>query len=413
MKNKLFEPVNAQCKTYYLLVSTFILTVFLFVIFTSRLLANDRSDLEIGVPQAMESPTSECFGAVLSPDGEYFYTLREELLTQYRISPFSKVGSIKIDREEFENTRNENLCRVLLSNDKTKLIIVFSRKILLIDTITGKMLNKFEIEHRELKIRGAVVNGKELVLLLLDSEGNSFHLAIRDTNTLKLKRKFHDLGVSFGFFPDRYYWGISNIQDRIYLATRQSLLVLNSNTYGAELTVLCKHSCRQPKISKDYKKLYVWNVLSVIDHLIGRTTSYDERFVKDVMVFDQETRESRFEKKNDVSRVELDPVLTTRSQASRARDYFMLSPGRIARATLVNLNTNTLFGFYQYDSGEAILMEKQRGGEFKYIHLTPRARKYLMMKNSDGNVLPINDETFEQYYRKARTHQGQLNENKK
>lgn len=380
-------------------------SLLIFVMFSVSLAACAENEQEIGVPKAMKSTTTGCFGAVLSPDGEHFYTLREELLTRYRNSPFEKIGSIVIAREELEKNRNESSCRVLLSNDQSKLIIVFAYKILLLDTNTGKMLHKFERKHRGSGIVSAVLDGNELVLLDRE-EGDSFHLSIRDSNSLKVKREIRDLGKNFGFYPDQKLSdGISIIQDRIYLVTGESLLVLNRKTYASELLVICKYTCNVPTISKNFKKLYVWNVLSVTDHLKDKKTSYDDGLVKKVMVFDQGTRESRFENRNDINRVNLYPILAGREQISRVKDYLMVSKGRsTAWAILANLKTDTVFSFRQYDFGEAILMERLRGGEYTYFQLTQRARKYLMMKNRDGEIVPINEKTFNKYYRKTRVH---------
>ncbi len=367
---------------------------------------NAERNQEIGVLKAMKSSTTGCFGAILSPDGEHFYTLREELLTRYRISPFEKIGSIVIDREELEKTRNESSCRVLLSNDKSKLVIVFTHKILLLNTNTGKMLNKFEMKQRGKGIAGVVLDGNELVLLDRE-DGEYFTLSIRDVNTFKLKRKIHNLS-SFGFHPNRRTSipAVSKIQNRIFLETETSLLVLNRNTYDPELFVLCKYTCKNPTASKNYQKLYVWNVLSVTDHLKEKKTTYEGTLQKKVMVFDQETREASFTNRNDISRIDLVPTLVNTEQISRVKDYLMVSKrGPNSMAGLVNLKTDVGFTFYQYDSGEAILREWPRGGEYyTYFYLTPEAKRHLMMKNRDGEIVPINDATFNKYYRKTRVH---------
>ena len=56
------------------------------------------------------------------------------------------------------------------------------------------------------------------------------------------------------------------------------------------------------------------------------------------------------------------------------------------------------FRFSQYESGEAILFEGQIGGLFQNFQFTPGARKYLLMKNSAGKIVPINDATFNKYH---------------
>ena len=65
-----------------------------------------------------------------------------------------------------------------------------------------------------------------------------------------------------------------------------------------------------------------------------------------------------------------------------------------------DLNSRMRFRFTLYESSEAILFECPIGDLCKKFQLTPNARKYLIMKNSEGKIVPINDATFEKYYRK-------------
>jgi hypothetical protein len=374
--------------------------------------ATAADDQEIGVPQAMEAPVKGCFGAVLSPDGEHFYTVREGLLTQYKINPFKKIGSVAIDWEPLKDRPSEPRCRVLITNDKSKLIIVYYDKMFLLDASTGKILNKFERSELGRAFSYAVLNENELVMLdTYLSEDAYFHnLTIWDANTLKFKKEIHDLGKSFGFAASQDgHPGLSKIQDRIYMTTGRSLAVLNSKTYMPELTLAIRPdpnlpSFGMPKISKNFQKLYVGKVSEVTDHLNGKHASYGESKFSSVLVFDNKTREFRIENINNISREELDPFLVHPRQLSRNKGYVMVSDGSSqAYAFLVNLNSDVWFPFnrtgvlirsYQYEFGEAILL-----GSDKYFLFTPGARKYLMMKNSTGKIVPINDATFTKYLR--------------
>lgn len=363
--------------------------------------AATEANQEIGVPQAMQAPVKGCFGAVLSPDGDHFYSVREGLLTQYKINPFKKLGSVAIDWEQLTERRDAT-CRVLITSDKSKLIIVHRHKLFLLDINSGRVLKNFERKDWDIGTVGATLNNAELLILdmfLSDEQGDVFHLSIWDANTLKFKSEIRDLGKTFGLFPDRKYAAISKIQDRIYLATGKSLVVVNAKTYAPELTLSFRPSGHDPKISKNFQTVYVWSVSAVTDHLSGKHTTYGDTKAKSVLVFDQTTRESRFENMNSIPREEIDPILISTHQLSRTREYVMVSQGPLrALAVLANLNTGMVFQFSQYESGEAILMERRPGGEYKNFQLTPGAKKYLMIKDRAGKVVPINDAMFMKYH---------------
>lgn len=381
-----------------------VLRVLLLIMPVNALAAEDGQG--IGVPQAMEAQVKGCFGAVLSPDDDRFYTVHEGFLTQYQIKPFKKIGSIAIDQEPFKARLGYfgGRCYVLMTNDKSKLIITYQGRMFLLDAGTGQILNKLEGTGI---IIAAALNDNELVVLLLHVSGPSepatktFNLAIWDADTLKLKREIPDLGKSFGFFSYGSYEAMSKIRDRIYLASDKSFVVLNSKTYAPELSVTGFINGGSPKISKNFKKLYLWNVspeAEVTDHLNGKRTRYADA-KRSVLVFDQETREVSIENVNSIAREEFHPVLALPSQISRNKGFLMLSSNS-ARASLVNLNTGMGLSFHQYESGEAILIKPHGGDDdHKYFQLTPDARKYLMMKNSAGKIVPINDATFAKYNR--------------
>lgn len=361
-----------------------------------------EDDQEIGVPQFKEPPRVKgCFGAVLSPVDDRLYVLQERRLIQYQIKPFRMVGSIPIDWEQFEETRRDSDCRVLITSDKSKLIIVYRYRMYLLDTNTGRVLSKFEKRDWERGMDGAVVNGNDLLMFEYES-GNErqIGLSIWDANTLKLKRVVRDLGRRFGFVQDRQLLeAISRDTDRIYLATAERLVVLNGRTYDPELTFELKGFKRYPAISKDFQRLYVWNPSSVTDHISGKTTTFGDAQTDNALVFDYETREFSIAKTDSIVRDQLALVIVRPSigQLSRNKNYSLLSlkSGRpIAR--LENLRTGERLNFQQYEPGEAILYDQD-----SYFGFTPGGRKYLEMKTATRLGVPINEATFNKFHRAA------------
>lgn len=390
----------------------------LLLVFPVSACATAKTDQEIGVPQAMEVPVKGCAAAVLLPDEGRIYSVYEGVLTRYAINPFKKLGSTVIDWGQLKDRLAR--CRVGITNDKSKFVLIYDDKILLLDASTGQILNM--VERKDGYFGSAILNDNELVTLDLDREGASggaafsFNLTIRDADTLKFKREIRDVGKSFDLFWGRSSRTTMSISPRrIYLATDQSLVVLNSKTYAPELSLFRSdifEAADSPKISKNFQKLSFRGVSKVTDHLTGKTASFDDASSERVLIFDQETRVFHQETREyirgeiteRISGEEYVGFIGRRLHISRDKEYLMSPAGPSVGALLMNLSTGIGVIFKQYESGEAILKERLISGGPEYFQLTPGARKYLMMKNSAGKIVPINDATFAKYHKTESSH---------
>lgn len=364
--------------------------------------ASPEAEQEIGIPQPMESRAKGCFGVVLSPAGDGFYSVRDGLLTHYQIDPFKKTASVPIDEAQLKDIPEKTECRVLITDDRTKLILVFPEWIVTLDRSTGKIIKNMGREGalKRGRIEASTLNGNDLVILGAFSEG--FRLTVLDARSHQFKMQISDLETTFKFlYTDTGCCFITKIQERLYLTSGRSVVVLNSKTYAPELTVSARASIGAG-ISKDYRKLYLRSGRFVTDPLYHYEKDYGEAVENNtVLVFDQETRQIHFEKidfdKVWLMRDKFDPLLFTRNP-SRNRDYASYSQRE--RAGFSSRNANISYIFYQYESGEAILIEKRPKGLLLPVwkfQLTPDARQYLMMKDGAGKLVPINDITFNKY----------------
>ena len=373
-------------------------------------LATAEAEHEIGIPQPMVTPAKGCFGVVLSPDGDGFYSVRDGLLSHYQIDPFKKTGSIAMDESQLKDITEKTECHVLIMDDRSKLIMVFREWIVVLDRRTG-VINKKLKREGELRKKGAesfTVNGDDLVFLEKISwfTGNSDHpdvtyrLLVLDARSLQPKKQISDIRERFGFLYS--YDGstsLTKIENRLYLSSGISLVVLNGKTYEPELALSTRAGqVGGIKISKDYRKLYVANVWSIRDYLTKtEKTSASPTEDRDV-TFDQDTREISFEQINfnkaRHQRDQFDPLLFA---PSRNRDYLAVKGNLNTHAVIGRKTANINYSFYPYESGEAILKMTQYPDRKMSFQLTPGARQYLMMKNSTGKLVPINDITFNQY----------------
>lgn len=389
----------------------------LLLIVSTSVFASTEADQEIGVPQPMEARAKGCFGVVLSPDGDGFYSVRDGLLTHYRIAPFKKIGSIAIDETQFKDIPDKDSCRVLITDDGSKLILVFRGWLVSLDRRTGKMTKK--IERQAVRsghpYETVTLNENDLVILseFNDPEtgGEWFYLSVLDVNTLRLKRPVLNVGEKLGL---RYGYnavkGVAKIHDRLYLSSGKTLAVLNSKTYEPELTLACPKEITRnfwisPMISRDHRKLYAVNATVVNDYLAKAQKDYGEpQSIRDkfVLVFDQTTRQSGIEPTDKKAEGErrrrrdlYEPWLFWGTM-TRNGEYVAASISTLAR--IASRNASTDYWFYQYESGEAILQEIQFTKRERTYLITPNARQYLMMKNREGRPVPINDITFNKYF---------------
>jgi len=384
--------------------------------------AATEANQEIGVPQPMEVRAKGYFGVVLSPDGDGFYSVRDGLLTHYRIAPFKKIGSIAIDEAQLKDILEKDSCRVLITDDGSNLILVFRDWLVSLDRRTGKITRKVERQavRSGQPYETVTLNENDLVILseYRDPEwGEWFYLSVLDVSTFRLKRPVFNVGdkVEFGYAYGGQL-GVAKIQDRLYLSSGKTLAVLNSKTYEPELTLTCPKEVTRtfwtsPMISRDHRKLYAVNATVVNDYLakaqkaFGEPQNLQDKFV---LIFDQATRQSSIEPTDKKVEAErrwrrdlYEPFLFW-ATTTRNRDYVAASFSNDAQ--IASRNGNMDYRFYQYESGEAILEEMQlpvTPGAMQYLmktyHLTPGAKQYLMMKNREGKVVPINDATFAKY----------------
>lgn len=382
-------------------------------------LARDESTQEIGVPQPSEAQVTGCSVADLSPDGDRVYSVSEGVLSRYEINPFKRTGLTAIDWGKLKDKANEKSCRVGITADKSKFILVNHDKIFLLDARTGQILNR--VERKGGFLGSAMLNDNDLLTIDVVGLGAGqdtppfYSLKIWEADTLTLRREILDLGKSFNLFWDQNSrLLLAKSPGRIYMKTDQSIVVLDSKNYAPELSLFrpgLYEAADTPKISSSFQKISFRGVSKVTDYLTGKTASYADVSRERVLIFDQETRkfhqekmEFKRESMERISDEEYFSFFGFNLQFSRNNESLMSLVSPSTRASLINLKTGLAVDFKQYENGEAILTERPISGGPKYFQLTPGARKYLMMKNSSGEVVPINDATFAKYKRAEGSH---------
>ena len=247
---------------------------------------------EIGTPTPFRTEVKSCFDVHLSPSSDRFYTLYEGTLRQYQINPFKMLSATQGDWSAIK----EPGCHMRITDDEKKLLVIDKNRIYAFDIGTGRLLNKAEGKYGASPV--VIINNDELLMLQRNASGGHqegnlriwVDLYIWDIHTLKLKRIITQFGENFGFIQDAGSGAaMSKIQDRIYLKSDRSIVVLSSKTYQPELSLDTGlagsdggmryqkqlTSRELPLLSKDFRTLYVPRIARMTDYLTGKQASFD------------------------------------------------------------------------------------------------------------------------------------------
>ena len=392
-----------------------VLRALLLIVPVSVLAAEDGQ--EIGAPQMMESFAKSCFGAAISPDGKRIYILREGQLLQYQFSPFKKLGSIAVKTAQVKSFNNAQACKVGLTRNESKIIIVSYADISLFDAQTGRLLNSVNIQKLEWNHnvpessfdRRMAFNGDDLVIMI----GTLIY--VLDANTLTYKHKEIDIGKKCGFEMHNFHLRtMNNIIGSLYFISPQSVVMLNGETYECELSAKVSDDGNyhlKQQISRDFRTLALKGVTEFRDYRRSSPARYDDKKKDDVLFFDLGTRTAKVNKDNVPFKGVFIYALRSSIQAdghtffSRGKqripmDYSIPTESSVDTA-IIDERVRKFTVITTYEAGEAILMEAFTGSKYGNFQMTPGARKYLMMKNGEGKDVPMNDATFNKYYRTA------------
>ncbi len=360
---------------------------------------------EIGAPQMMESFAKSCFGAVMSPDGKRIYILREGQLMQYQFNPFKKLGSIAVESAQVKSFKYAGPCNVGLTRDESKIIIVSNIDISLFDAQTGRLLKSVNTrdypgsESESSIDRRMAFNGDDLVIMF------GTRIYVLDANTLTYKHKEIDIGKKCGFEIYNYHLKtMKNVMGSLYFISPRNVVVLNGETYECELSAKINEvDGGKQQISRDFRTLALKGVTEFRDYRRSSPARYDDMKKDDVLFFDLDTRTAKVNKDSfpfkGVYIYDLRSSIQADGHSFFSRRYHR-SPNAVDTA-IIDERVRKFTVITTYEAGEAISMEAFPGSKYGNFQMTPGARKYLMMKNGEGKDVPMNDATFNKYYRTA------------
>jgi len=349
-----------------------------FTSFNGARAAEEGGSGEIGVPMAPVKEQGRFVdGAVMAPDGKHFYTLYEGLLSKISIKPFKRVSSWEIDFKEILSPKN--LFKVFITPDEKKLIISNKEKhkVVLVEVGTGAIINSVPIKktYRTADLPGgkyryltkrmidAVLNDHEFLVFKTNK------IIVFDANTLSKKRE-----VSIDWKPNQFT-KVHKIYDKIIYGDEDGVGFIGKQNYRN-------------------RELYRYGETGKKEgcgfgNLGGGLFNFDLNSLEDGAVKKFNICGYPVENSNKFSEertIDLGarPISVAGHYVVKSYEY-----------TLKDLSTSKKYEIAQYPDGAVILLKKSDPKHF--VTLTPKARKHLKMKTAEGEVVPINDATFDKY----------------
>lgn len=395
------NKVSAKTKSGLSLIIYILCIVFML---PHSLYAVTNTDQEIGetyYDQGSLLAGSEVDSAVLAPTGDRLYSVKNGVLRLYNLSPLKRIKSMEVEFDSHQE--KEGPYRIFITKDEKRIIVYGKTQLRLLDLESGKIIKAVPFQS-EL----GVLNDDEL--LTLDNDNKA---TVWDAYELIKKKDFVASGEERWSLKDH---NITIINCTLIKAANFIILYRPAFSSGnGKVFVFDGASYRQiwnlghndvipSALSYDLNTLYVpnnyrplWYAGQYVDH-IGEFRKKDkEARIGEILKIDIATAQVGYMFKEDfkwhqyimlargAEEQQLSP--THQYHSTRFRSYsryafFYREREKPKQAKL----------FLQFDDGEAAFISKSG-----YFQATESARKHLKMKNSKGEIVPINDATFEKF----------------
>jgi hypothetical protein len=370
----------------------------------------------IGIPEPMRPEHEYCFGGVLLPTKDNFYTVRDGLLSEYQIKPFKRVRSVVLETDLLKKSGLKD-CKMWTNHDHSKVIVYNDKVLLLLDAMTGRLL-KSRVFQSEMRVHSAQIEGDE-IFLLAEPEyhyqlkykeiDDPYQLMVWDIDTLEeresIRLKAH-AGIirNEASIPDMLVY-----HGRIYITSEKKTIILGRE--GLELQVSMPGTGGwNTMLSDDGDVLYVKKELNITYHQVEKEIKASPQegdvFLLYISKMDGRCVEDTIENRDRLGLRRIDGVYNQ----SQTKEFTMLCGMTLRMLTLRKRALLRVEGeFFQYEHGEAIWLNMEPvtgiGWVVTEISHTPNARKYLYMRVDRGpstpsneiKIVPINDATYKKF----------------
>ena len=326
---------------------------------------------EIGVPYIPKG-ISQIDSAVLAPDGKSFYTLKDELVTQWQLSPLEKLLSFKT---EIVYQNRPVGYQINVSNDNQRIILYSLEELQLWDIKSKKHL-------KTIKENISLGTSSKYGFLILTGDNQLQIWSDKDLTLLKTIKIKHDYEYIGNSYPYNMINGdnilfINYLEDGLFFDL-DTLKVVDKITHVTDEDNKIRR-LHSHEISK-YKQVYMDKYSEKFNFYIWRTYM---RFIWYQRYFS--TLSSY------ISPIKKDEI--TLCKLSDKSQY-------IFTKLFLNEKRNPkreMYYFYQFDDAWILI-----NGRHKFFTGSENIKKYLKMKIKSEEIVPMNDTTFKKYNRQIK-----------
>lgn len=337
---------------------------------------------EIGVPY-VEKEMGQVQSAVLAPDGESFYTLKDEYVTHWQLEPIKKLSSFKIKLFEEEKRQKYSM---YISSDSKKMVVMARMALLLLDLKKKDLIKRKKAEFYWGIMDGMVfkttynkkiVKDNKPIREVVYKEYNIDNLEVTKELSLPYlcNESTHRCSEHYMHYINYMYI----YSDKLFVLKLDDII-----------SVLDKKTLK--KLDKSWK---IWNkCYFTLDKKFFYCLSNNEQYTK----INLDTLDAKkIVSKDLVHKKSLHDIYSNISLYKKLSLVFDFDiDEKSASLDFYNNKLNIkIAAFYQFKNDEWILINSDG-----YFEASRDARQYLKRKTLDGKIAPINDETYEKYNKK-------------
>lgn len=337
--------------------------------------------------------------AMLAPTGDRLYTLKDSVLRQYNLSPLRRISAMKVvfDSRQVAATPY----KTFITNDEKRIVIYSKTQLRLLDVKTGRIIKTVPFQS-EL----GVLNGNEIFTLDNDNKAT-----VWSADGLTKKREFE--ATAEERWSDNKNYNITG-STLIKVANHIILHRPAFSSGNGKIFVFDGASYRQiwnaghndyipSAISYDLNTVYVPNGGRLrhfgvsIDHIEEFRKNNKERIGEMLKINIATAQVEDMCKREDYKL----PRYIVMARGAAEQQISLTHQYHLTRYSTYNFyvffyrqseKSRQTKAFLQFEDGEAVFISKAG-----FFQATENARKHLKMKDSKGEIVPINDETFEKF----------------
>ena len=361
--------------------------------------------------------------AVLAPTGDRLYTLKNGVLSQYNLSPLTRISTVKVAFDSRQT--KEDPYKTFITSDEKRIIIYSNKQLRQLDVASGKliktvpfesdagMLNENELFTVDNQNKAVVWNALDLTIKMkfeakgeerwVPFEGHIINhsLFLRAGNRILLFRPHRRYAAAIFVFDASTYkflWRVkNNVILKPLLSADMRVLYVNCGADGySKLWRDGHHTDLHNELKQKYKDTELRPDYCQFDLSSGQfdlpSTDFKETNYR---VTNTNTNRNRHFNLNYMPR---------QTQISPTSQYqFLSGVGNSGNVTgfiyIESDKPKTIKSFIQYTNGEAALFASTS----EFI-ATRNARASMKMKNKAGEIVPINEATFEKFNKSNLNH---------